>query len=109
MAPPPDNKVSLGCGTLILIALIVMIFSRSGDDRSLRREIEQLQHEVRNLSSRSSVPPSSNVGLQQSVEALKRSIDAQSGRIDSLKSEVHQMRNKLDAAPAPLTPPVEGE
>ncbi len=33
----PDNKVSLGCGTLILIALIVAIFSNGGTKSQLER------------------------------------------------------------------------
>jgi hypothetical protein len=37
------QRVSLGCGTLILIALIVLIFSNAGDGkRDLRPVIEQL-------------------------------------------------------------------
>ncbi|WP_146676720.1 hypothetical protein [Pirellula sp. SH-Sr6A] len=42
------QEVNLGCGTLILIALIVLIFSRSktGD---LEREIEGLRTEIREL------------------------------------------------------------
>ncbi|XZE45828.1 hypothetical protein SH467x_001085 [Pirellulaceae bacterium SH467] len=44
------QEVNLGCGTLILIALIVLIFSRSktGD---LEREIEGLRTEIRELKS----------------------------------------------------------
>jgi outer membrane murein-binding lipoprotein Lpp len=39
-------KVQLGCGTLILIAIIVMIFSGGNDNRKLRKEIEQLNEKV---------------------------------------------------------------
>lgn len=50
----PDNqqRVSLGCGTLILIALIVMIFSNAGNQEvsSLRTEIQQLTGEVQRQS-----------------------------------------------------------
>lgn len=107
MAQPTDNKVSLGCGTLILIALIVIIFSRSGDEKRALREIRQLRNEVRNLSNQASAVPSGS--LQESVDALKRSVDAQSAQIEDLKSEVSQMRGKMDAASSPVTPPVEGE
>ena len=47
-----SQKVSLGCGTLILIALIVLIFSREGVDnvekevRELRREVAELKQTV---------------------------------------------------------------
>ena len=41
-----DNKVQLGCGTLILIALIVLIFSGGGRVEELEREIRGLKIEV---------------------------------------------------------------
>lgn len=43
-----DNRtqqVSLGCGTLILIALIVLLFSGGGVDE-VKREIESLRSEI---------------------------------------------------------------
>ena len=40
------TQVQLGCGTLILIALIVMIFSDQGDDDDAQREIQQLRDRV---------------------------------------------------------------
>ena len=42
------GPVSLGCGTLILIALIVLFFSRheSDDTGDLKREIQRLQSQV---------------------------------------------------------------
>ena len=40
------TQVQLGCGTLILIALIVMIFSNAGDDDDAQREIQQLRDQV---------------------------------------------------------------
>lgn len=46
-----DNRgqaVSLGCGTLILIALIVLFFSNRGKD-DLMREIGALRSEIRDL------------------------------------------------------------
>jgi hypothetical protein len=44
-----ENKVQLGCGTLIIIALIVMIFSGGRDSDDLHREIEKLQQTVDRL------------------------------------------------------------
>lgn len=47
-----SQKVSLGCGTLILIALIVLIFSREGVDdvekevQALRKEVAELKQDV---------------------------------------------------------------
>lgn len=43
-----QQTVSLGCGTLILIALIVLFFSRPGTDK-LEREIQGLRGEVGEL------------------------------------------------------------
>jgi hypothetical protein len=39
-------KVQLGCGTLILIAIIVMIFSGSNDVDDAREEIEALSAQL---------------------------------------------------------------
>lgn len=49
-----NRPVSLGCGTLILIALIVLIFSNTNKDRDqnlrqLRSDVQALTEEVRAL------------------------------------------------------------
>ncbi len=54
MSEKSGNPASLGCGTLILVALIVLIFGNKNDDlveeiRSLRNEVHQLGEEVRGL------------------------------------------------------------
>jgi hypothetical protein len=41
-----DNKVQLGCGTLIIIALIVMFFSGGRDSEKLRTRVDDLLHKV---------------------------------------------------------------
>jgi Tfp pilus assembly protein PilN len=47
---PYNQKTSLGCGTLILIALIVLIFSHSGGDvEDLERQVSQLDSHVLRL------------------------------------------------------------
>ncbi len=61
-----NQKVSLGCGTLILIALIVMIFSHKPKTDpviltkldNIDREVSELKFQVRNL--------------QDSVEVMKQ-------------------------------------
>jgi outer membrane murein-binding lipoprotein Lpp len=58
--------VSLGCGTLILIALIVMMFS-GREDRGLRRDVQALRAEV---------------------AELKKSVDAQSAEIKALEQKI---------------------
>ena len=69
-APPsPDNRnltVSLGCGTLILIALIVMFFS-GGDTKKIEREVKELRAEV---------------------GALKKTIETQTDEIKALREKV---------------------
>ena len=51
----PSQKVSLGCGTLILIALIVLIFSNSGTKDNTRQlneiktELSRLREDMANL------------------------------------------------------------
>jgi hypothetical protein len=71
-----DNRqvqtVSLGCGTLILIALIVMFFSRPG--------VGDLKDEVH--------------GLRHDVTELKRSIDEQTGRIRALEEKIDRVKAK---------------
>ena len=51
-----SNKVQLGCGTLLLIAIIVMVFSGnnqssqvSSDVRALRQNVEQLERKIDSL------------------------------------------------------------
>jgi peptidoglycan hydrolase CwlO-like protein len=101
MAQVPDNKVSLGCGTLILIALIVMIFSRGSDSHGLLREVQGLRNEVRQLAARPDTVQEIQA-LRQSIEALQHSMDHQGKEIVALKEEV----KRLAAAPQSI-PPIE--
>ena len=43
-----SRSVSLGCGTLILIAIIVLIFSKGGNE-DVQREIGRLRNDVGQL------------------------------------------------------------
>ncbi len=61
------QQVSLGCGTLILIALIVMIFSSP--------RVDEIQSEVQ--------------GLQSEVTQLK-------GSVEALSEQIRLLREKLD-------------
>jgi hypothetical protein len=61
-----EHRVQLGCGTLILIALIVMFFSRT--------DTNELENEIR--------------GLRSEVGEIKKLIETQSG-------EIRQLREKL--------------
>jgi hypothetical protein len=65
------HKVTLGCGTLILIALIVMLFSNAGS-RGTGQELENLANKV---------------------NELKRSVDAQTEQI----RRIEELLKKRDA------------
>lgn len=60
------QEVSLGCGTLILIALIVLIFGR-GDTSDLEREVK---------------------GLRSEVGELKKAVEAQTSQIKALQDNL---------------------
>ncbi len=62
MPEPSNNKATLGCGTLILIALIVVIFGNRGN--------EEVRTELQNLTQR--------------IEQLETKIDKQTERIVEL-------------------------
>lgn len=46
---PTDNKVQLGCGTLIVIAIIVMLFSGGSDSRKLRGQLDDVNRKLDRL------------------------------------------------------------
>ena len=74
-----NQKVSLGCGTLILIALIVLILGNASDDE-FRQEIKALRNDVRELQS---------------------SLDAQSRQIDELEAAVGALAQALGSNSKP--------
>ena len=39
-----NNSVQLGCGTLIVIAIIVMIFSGGRSDKEVKKHTSNLRH-----------------------------------------------------------------
>jgi Sec-independent protein translocase protein TatA len=69
-----DNQIqqqaTLGCGSLILIALIVIIFSKSGADE-LHKEIKSLGGEVK---------------------MLKQSVESQSTQIKELRASLEKAK-----------------
>jgi hypothetical protein len=62
------QQVTLGCGTLILIAVIVALFSHPG--------VGDLEREVRNLRS--------------DVGELKKTVEAQSAEIKALRTKLEK-------------------
>lgn len=63
--PDQNQTVSLGCGTLILIAIIVMMFSNSSDN-DVERELKRLRTDV---------------------GELKRAVEAQTKVLEELKAK----------------------
>lgn len=45
----PDNKVQLGCGTLIIIAIIVAMFSGGQESKELKESVDALNTKVERL------------------------------------------------------------
>jgi hypothetical protein len=75
-----EHRVQLGCGTLIVIALIVMFFSRTDTNnleseiRSLRSEVGEVKKliegqsaEIRQLRERLS-PPAAKTSVEKGIE-----------------------------------------
>jgi hypothetical protein len=68
------TTVQLGCGTLILIALIVLFFSNSGNrNANLETEVRQLRDQI---------------------GELKSSIDSQTREINDLKIKLSEQKNR---------------
>ncbi|MEX2187171.1 MAG: hypothetical protein WD875_10270 [Pirellulales bacterium] len=65
---PTSQRATLGCGTLILIALIVLLFSRPG--------VEDLEKEVK--------------GLRGEVVELKATVEGQTRAIEALEKKLAQ-------------------
>jgi hypothetical protein len=64
------QQATLGCGTLVLIALMVLFFSRPG--------VTDLEREVR--------------GLRSEVADLKRAVDAQTNDIKRLHGRLEKLQ-----------------
>jgi hypothetical protein len=68
------QEVSLGCGTLILITLIVLLFGGGGHG------VGDLEREVR--------------GLRYEVSELRKSVEAQTRQIQALQEKVDRAGGK---------------
>ena len=55
MAQGKRETVQLGCGTLVLIAIIVLVFSGANQTKDIEREISHLQAEIAGLRKQVSV------------------------------------------------------
>ena len=68
------QQVSLGCGTLILIALIVIIFGRGED---VEREVTALRSDVRSLTEAVEEQTKQITALQQMVRQMQPDAEPQ--------------------------------
>jgi hypothetical protein len=126
-----SQKASLGCGTLILIALIVMIFSRGGEDKKSSQKLEVLRNEMQTLSASVSAMSAGTAELKgelqelrKSVAALRDAIGVQQGQISDLKAlmpkpgtefqplernpDIEAPDPDLESAPEPKAAPTRG-
>lgn len=76
-----EGRATLGCGTLILIALIVLIFGNLG-----RGELDELRNHVQNATSQ--------------ITMLKGTVDKQTQEIRRLSGAIEDLRHQLGSTPA---------
>ena len=69
------RDVSLGCGTLILIALIVLIFSQGGT-HDLELEVQGLRSEIGKLTTSVDTQTREIQVLREQLDALQESVGA---------------------------------
>lgn len=107
-----SQKASLGCGTLILIALIVMIFSRGGEDKKSSQKLEVLRNEMQTLTAAVSAMSAGTTELKgelqelrKSVSALRDAIGVQQGQIADLKALMPKPGTEFE--PLERTPDIE--
>ncbi len=68
-----NHKVSLGCGTLILIALIVLIFGNMGED-NVSGKINRLDAKIKSLESVINDQTAQIELLQTSIDSLRQEL-----------------------------------
>ena len=71
-----SNKVGLGCGTLIVIALIVAAFSGGGEIRKIQRDVSNLRADVQSVEQ--SVKDLDG-RIQELLLALPRQVESKQG------------------------------
>ena len=79
-----NNKASLGCGSLILIAVIVLIFGNAGKDKDLLREVRSLKADLNSLKLNASSDNSRE--LKSEIAELKTAIAAQSATLAKIQA-----------------------
>lgn len=98
----PNNKVSLGCGTFILIALIVIIFGNANRDvdKDLKQQLGSIRADVGRLESGLS-------GLKAEMRTQSETLAKISKTLEELKQRPAQPRPRVVApAGSPESPPL---
>lgn len=116
MAQAPDNKASLGCGTLILIAVIVAIFSGGNDTRKIWRETSDLRGQVQALESQVRSAAHNAREAERETEELKKTVATLNQTVVSLRESINgqtqlirELKAEAGKAAAKPLPPVERE
>ncbi|MDE0861279.1 MAG: hypothetical protein OSA93_14040 [Akkermansiaceae bacterium] len=52
MSDAPDQKVSLGCGTLIVIGLIVLFLGNANDTKDVERKLDAMNKKLERIEKR---------------------------------------------------------
>jgi outer membrane murein-binding lipoprotein Lpp len=70
-----SQKVGLGCGTFILIAIIVLIFGNAGNEE-LSQDIQQLRQQVSDLTSSVQQLESKLEGQSEQLKGIRQLLEA---------------------------------
>lgn len=84
-----SGPVSLGCGTLIVIGLIVLFFSGGGRIQNMEDELGRIRRDIRGLD-RPQLVRRDIKNLQALVEQQTRAIEKQTQEIRELKNAIGQ-------------------
>ena len=102
--PEPTNKVSLGCGTLILIAVIVLIFGNANNDKDLLAEVRRLRSDVRSLKNAATSSTSENARHSE-IKALRAEIQSQSAALARIQADLEKIAERPAMPRARILPP----
>ncbi len=86
-----NNRATLGCGTIILLILIVLFFGNLGT-----RDIRALQRDVENLEERISGLQTSFSTQQAMLQSQNQRIDELNKKIDRLEEQITKLQNSLE-------------
>ncbi|MEN6627264.1 MAG: hypothetical protein ABFD69_13655 [Candidatus Sumerlaeia bacterium] len=99
-----QQKVSLGCGTLILIAIIVAIFSNSSRD-NIRGDLISIESRLNNIQINMNNLPQ----IQSQLGRIETQLNEQNIQIRNLKEEIRQLNLKNHAGSAHPENPIQNQ